>query len=107
MGAAGPNLATIAEAFPRTAEKYDAFSQDHPHLARMRSKVHDHIVRRLPARSRILELNCGTGTDAVELARRGYFVHATDIAGGMLDRLDSLLFTVTVGYYYIMWIARP
>ncbi len=27
--------------------------------------------------------------------------------GGMLDRLDSLLFTVVVGYYYIIWIARP
>jgi phosphatidate cytidylyltransferase len=27
--------------------------------------------------------------------------------GGMLDRLDSLLFTVIIGYYYIAWIARP
>jgi phosphatidate cytidylyltransferase len=25
--------------------------------------------------------------------------------GGLLDRLDSLLFTVIVGYYYIIWIA--
>ena len=25
--------------------------------------------------------------------------------GGVLDRLDSLLFTVMVGYYYIIWIA--
>jgi SAM-dependent methyltransferase len=31
-------------------------------------------------------LNAGTGTDAVELARRGYTVHATDIAPGMLAR---------------------
>jgi ubiquinone/menaquinone biosynthesis C-methylase UbiE len=37
----------------------------------------------------VLELNCGTGTDAVELARRGYWVHATDIAPGMLDRLQN------------------
>jgi SAM-dependent methyltransferase len=28
---------------------------------------------------RILELNAGTGIDAVELAKRGYFIHATDI----------------------------
>lgn len=79
--------ATIAEAFSRTAEKYDAFSQDHPHLARIRGKVYAHITRLLPPGSRILELNAGTGTDAVALAQRGYFVHATDIAGGMLDRL--------------------
>lgn len=80
-------LATIAEAFSRTAEKYDAFSQDHPHLTRMREKVYAHVARLLPPGSRILELNAGTGTDAVSLARQGYFVHATDIAGGMLDRL--------------------
>lgn len=82
-----PALFTIAEAFSRTAEKYDAFSQDHPHLTRMRGKVYDHIARLLPPGSRILELNAGTGTDAVRLAQRGYFVHATDIAGGMLARL--------------------
>ena len=27
--------------------------------------------------------------------------------GGALDRLDSLLFSVIVGYYYIVWIAAP
>lgn len=27
--------------------------------------------------------------------------------GGALDRLDSLLFTVIVGYYYLIWIAHP
>lgn len=78
---------TIAEAFSRTAEKYDAFADDHPNQTRMRNKVYAHIQRFVPAGSRILELNCGTGTDAVELARRGYQVHATDIAPGMLERL--------------------
>jgi len=78
---------TIAEAFSRTAEKYDAFAEDHPNQTRMRNKVYAHVERFIPAGSRILELNCGTGTDAVELARRGYQVHATDIASGMLERL--------------------
>jgi ubiquinone/menaquinone biosynthesis C-methylase UbiE len=82
-------LETIAEAFSRTAEKYDAFAQDHPHLRRMREKVYAHVVRYLPDSARILELNAGTGTDAVQLAQRGYFVHATDIAPGMLDRLQE------------------
>jgi ubiquinone/menaquinone biosynthesis C-methylase UbiE len=49
--------------------------------------VYAHIQRFIPKGSRILELNCGTGTDAVELARRGYKIHATDIAPGMLERL--------------------
>src|SRR5512141_2242940 len=80
---------TIAEAFSRTAEKYDAFADDHPNQTRMRNKVYPHIQRFVPAGSHILELNCGTGTDAVELARRGYHIHATDIAPGMLERLQD------------------
>lgn len=78
---------TISEAFSRTAEKYDSFAEDHPNQTRMRNKVYAHVERFIPKGSRILELNCGTGTDAVELARRGYQVHATDIASGMLGRL--------------------
>ena len=77
----------IAEAFSRTAEKYDAFAEDHPHLTRMRNKVYDHVCGLLRPGSRILELNAGTGTDAVQLAQRGYFLHATEIAPGMLNRL--------------------
>ena len=83
------NFDTIAEAFSRTAEKYDSFANDHPNQSRMRQKVYSHIERFVPAGSRILELNAGTGTDAVELARRGYTVHATDIAPGMLARLQN------------------
>ena len=79
----------IAEAFSRTAEKYDAFAEDHPHLTRMRNKVYAHLERFAPKGARILELNCGTGTDAVELTRRGYRVHATDNAPGMLARLHD------------------
>jgi ubiquinone/menaquinone biosynthesis C-methylase UbiE len=79
----------VAEAFSRTAEKYDAFANDHPNQSRMRNKVYAHFQSFVPAGSRILELNCGTGTDAVELARRGYNIHATDIAPGMLERLQN------------------
>ena len=88
---------TIAEAFSRTAEKYDSFAEDHPHLTRIRNKVYSHVTRLIPSGSRILELNAGTGTDAVELAQRGYFVHATDIAPGMLDRLRDKVRDLNLG----------
>jgi len=84
-----PPFDTIAEAFSRTAEKYDEFANDHPNQTRMREKVYAHIQRFVPSGSHILELNCGTGTDAVELARRGYRLHATEIAPGMLERLKN------------------
>lgn len=79
----------IAEAFSRTAEKYDAFADDHPNQTRMRNRVYAHIQKVIQQGSHILELNCGTGTDAVELAKRGYHIHATDIAAGMLERLQD------------------
>lgn len=79
----------IAEAFSRTAEKYDAFAEDHPHLARLRGKVYAHLGRFLPPAARILELNAGSGVDAIHLARQGYRVHATDIAPGMLARFQD------------------
>jgi len=81
--------ATISEAFSRTAKKYDAFAEDHPHLTRMRNKVYVHVERFVPKDSRLLELNCGTGIDAAELAKRGYTVHATDNAPGMLSQLPE------------------
>ena len=84
-----PQLDTIAEAFSRTAEKYDTFAEDHPHQTRLRNKVYAHLTRYVPPGARILELNAGTGTDAVQLAQRGYFIHATDIAPGMLARLQA------------------
>ena len=81
--------ATVARAFSLTAERYDAFAADHPHLTRMRMRVYAHVAAVVPAGARILELNAGTGTDAVALARRGFHVHATDIAPGMLARIDA------------------
>ncbi len=78
---------TIAEAFSRTAPRYDALAENNPHLTRLRDKVYAHLSRWAEPGARILELNAGTGIDAVQLARRGYSVHATDIAPAMLERI--------------------
>jgi ubiquinone/menaquinone biosynthesis C-methylase UbiE len=88
---------TIAEAFSRTAAKYDAFAEDHPHLARLREKVYKHINRHVPPGSRLLELNAGTGIDAVALAQRGYQVHVTDISPGMLKRVREKVARLNLG----------
>jgi ubiquinone/menaquinone biosynthesis C-methylase UbiE len=82
-------LATVAEAFSLTAEKYDNFALDHPNQTRMRNKVYAHLNRHLKVGAKILELNAGTGIDAAFLAQQGYTVHATDISPGMLARLRS------------------
>jgi ubiquinone/menaquinone biosynthesis C-methylase UbiE len=81
------DLAVIADAFSRTAARYDSFAVGHPHLTRLREKVYATVCLHVPPGAGVLELNAGTGTDAVSLASRGYRVHATDVAPGMLERV--------------------
>ena len=92
-----PSTNILAEAFSRTATKYDQFADNHPHLTRMRNKVFAHIMRYMHPGDHILELNAGTGTDAVYLAQQGYHVHATDIAPGMLARTRNKISTLGLG----------
>ena len=76
---------TVGEAFSRKAGLYDEFGRDHPNLDRMRSRVRQNVERFLPGEARILELNAGTGADAVYFAGKGHHVLATDIAPGMIE----------------------
>lgn len=80
---------SVAEAFSRKAGVYDAFGENHPVMARMRRKFYDHLTAVMPPGGRLLEINAGTGADAVELVRRGFTVHATDIAPGMLAAVEE------------------
>lgn len=82
----GSAFETVAEAYNRNADKYDDFIENNPNLLRMREKVYSHVTSLLPAGARILDLACGTGTDAFWYARHGYTVHGVDISDGMLER---------------------
>ena len=75
---------SVAEAFSRKSAVYDAFGENHANMARMRRKFYDHIVAVMPPGGRLLEINAGTGQDAVALVERGFAVHATDFAPGMV-----------------------
>ncbi len=80
---------TVAEAFSRKAGIYDAFGEGHTNLQRMRAKVRRHVGRFLPSTADILEINAGTGEDAVYFAEQGHSVLATDISPGMLAAMRS------------------
>jgi SAM-dependent methyltransferase len=82
----GSAFETVAEAYNRNADKYDDFIENNPNLMRMRQKVYAHVSALLPQGSRILDLACGTGTDAFWFAQHGYTVHGVDISDGMLIR---------------------
>lgn len=81
-----PAFEIVAEAYNRNADKYDEFIENNPNLMRMRQRVYKFVTTRLPKGSRILDLACGTGTDAVWFAQNGYSVFGVDISNEMLDR---------------------
>lgn len=72
------------------AEDYDvAFSQS-PIGQLQRNSVHLLLEASLAGNAlQILEINCGTGDDAIWLAERGYQVTATDVSEMMIDKLKE------------------
>lgn len=82
-------LINVAAAFSRQATAYDAYEQNHAILQWMREQVRRQVLSFLQPAAKILELNAGTGLDAVFFARRGFKVHATDLAEGMIAELKN------------------
>ncbi|UCH65139.1 MAG: class I SAM-dependent methyltransferase [Ignavibacterium sp.] len=74
-------------AFNQIASSYDETFTNSEIGKRQRNIVWNYLERILPADVQldILELNCGTGEDALFLANKGYSVTATDVSEEMLD----------------------
>ncbi|MHA4806586.1 class I SAM-dependent methyltransferase [Flavitalea flava] len=77
----------VSIAFSRQAAGFDAYNAGNTIIQYKRQRVRDHVLKELEPGSSILELNAGTGEDSLFFAQRGYHVHATDNAPGMLDKL--------------------
>jgi SAM-dependent methyltransferase len=73
-------------AFDGVASGYDRAFTDTPLGRELRAIVWDCMLDLFPARSRLLELNCGTGEDAAFLAARGFHVTATDGSPAMVEQ---------------------
>jgi ubiquinone/menaquinone biosynthesis C-methylase UbiE len=81
------NFKNAALAFSRQSAVFDQQEEKNKILQWMRSTVHEHCLNYFKSGESILELNCGTGIDAVFFAEHGMHIHATDISGDMLDEL--------------------
>lgn len=55
----------------------------------MRHQVYAHVEKYLVPESHILELNAGTGLDALHFISAGHQVHATDLSDGMISQIRS------------------
>jgi ubiquinone/menaquinone biosynthesis C-methylase UbiE len=81
------NERQAAMAFDRQSVIFDELYPPDGIIRYKRSRVRDHLLKYLKPGSQILELNAGTGDDAIFLARKGYRIHATDISTGMQKKL--------------------
>jgi ubiquinone/menaquinone biosynthesis C-methylase UbiE len=75
----------VSNAFSRQSENFDEIDKDNQIIQRMRKQVHEHVLSLLKTGDRILELNAGTGIDAIFFAQQGFEIYATDNAEGMLN----------------------
>lgn len=76
-----------AAAFSKQAPVFDALYTADTIIQYKRKRVREHMEQFLGPASHILELNAGTGEDAVYFAEKGHQVHATDISAGMQERM--------------------
>jgi ubiquinone/menaquinone biosynthesis C-methylase UbiE len=75
----------VDRGFSVKAAEYDALSRLDAITIWLRSRVRTLVEASLPPGGSILEINAGSGIDAAYFASRGYRVHATDVAAGMLE----------------------
>jgi ubiquinone/menaquinone biosynthesis C-methylase UbiE len=87
------NEKQAASAFSKQALVFDAYDAGNTIIHYKRERVREHVLRHLRPGGSILELNAGTGEDALYFASRGHRVHATDIAAGMQDKLREKIRT--------------
>jgi ubiquinone/menaquinone biosynthesis C-methylase UbiE len=81
------DLESLQRGFSAMASEYDAMADTHPVVIWMRDRVRALVEAQVVPPASILEINAGSGLDAAYFAAKGYRVHATDIAPGMLAAL--------------------
>ena len=83
------NEVKAAKAFSKQSVVFDELYASDRIIQYKRERVRAHVQRYAKPNGKILELNAGTGEDAIYFARHGYRVHATDIAIGMQNVLEQ------------------
>ena len=79
----------IEKAFSKQAAVFDDEHRDNIIVKYKRERVRKHLNAQLKPGSFTLEINCGTGDDAVFLAKVGHTLHCTDLSQAMLNKLED------------------
>jgi ubiquinone/menaquinone biosynthesis C-methylase UbiE len=83
------NELEAAIAFSNQSSVFDKLFSTNTIVQYKRQRVRNHLLKYLCTGNFILELNSGTGEDAIWLAQQNFRVHATDISSGMQQILKQ------------------
>jgi ubiquinone/menaquinone biosynthesis C-methylase UbiE len=78
-----------SRAFGLQAPHFDEIDRGNPVLQSWRKQIYAHVQSFLRPGAQVLELNSGTGIDALYFSSLGFRVHATDAAEGMIDIIND------------------
>lgn len=80
------HLSETREAFDSVAADYDGPRGNNDLIQEMRQEMWHWLDATFPTPSRLIDIGCGTGLDAVRMARLGHEVTATDWSPQMIGR---------------------
>jgi ubiquinone/menaquinone biosynthesis C-methylase UbiE len=83
------NESLASTAFTQQADKFDELYSGNKIIQYKRKRVRDHLSEFIVPGQNILELNSGTGEDAIWLAEQHCHAHATDISVRMMQVLQQ------------------
>jgi SAM-dependent methyltransferase len=83
------NAVTSAEAFSRAALLFESDEEVNPIARWTRRRSLAALDAAFHSGDRVIEIGCGTGIEAIHLARRGVTVVATDAAPGMIAAISA------------------
>ncbi|HZY10854.1 MAG TPA: methyltransferase domain-containing protein, partial [Bacteroidota bacterium] len=76
----------VNSAFDEIADEYDLIFEENLITQNIRSIIWDSYLRYFSPGSTVLDINCGTGTDAIFLAEHGISVTAIDSSSRMIEK---------------------
>ena len=80
---------SLARNFDSISSVYDATFTNNVSVRLQRGRIWGRMIESFSPKSRILEMACGTGEDALYLASRGYRVEAFDASQGMIQEAQK------------------
>lgn len=83
------NYTAVNRAFTSQSAHFDTDETGNVVLAAWRQHIYSHVSKFLQPSSSLLELNAGTGIDAVHFAEEGHHVLATDLSDGMALQMEQ------------------